>query len=108
MYQMLTVQLPLKADTPMEMLVAHIHRLPKPIREARPDLEIPDAIATPVMRTLEKKRELRPSSAEALIEEIQRAEEELPQNGRHASAFATSSGLARGGAGESGVRTIGA
>ena len=81
MYQMLTGEMPLKGDTPVAMLVAHIHTPPRPIHAARPDLQIPDAVATLVMRTLEKKPELRPSSAQVLIEEIERAEEAMRQTG---------------------------
>jgi eukaryotic-like serine/threonine-protein kinase len=76
-YQMLTGELPLKADTTMAMLMAHIHDPPKPIREARPDLCIPDSIADLVMGLLEKKPEARPASAGAVKEIIERAEREL-------------------------------
>jgi serine/threonine-protein kinase len=74
MYQMLTGDLPFKAETTMEMLLAHLQKQPTPIRELRPDLQIPDSIAQVVMRTLEKDPEMRPASAKALIEEIERAE----------------------------------
>ncbi len=77
MYQMLTGALPLKADTTMEMLMAHIHTPPIPIREARPDLQVPDSVGRLVMGLLEKKPESRPQSAKALIEAIDRVEKEL-------------------------------
>ncbi len=77
MYQMLTGDLPFKADTTMEMLLAHMQKAPTPIGTLRPDLQVPDAIAKVVMKTLEKNRELRPGSAKALAEEIDRAEREL-------------------------------
>jgi serine/threonine protein kinase len=77
MYQMLTGELPLKADTPFEMLAAHVHTPPKPIREVRPELYIPEPITKLVMRTLEKKRELRPPTAKVLIQELEGAEESL-------------------------------
>jgi serine/threonine protein kinase len=72
-YQMLTGDLPLKADSTLELLMAHISTTPKPIQEARPDLKIPDAVAAVVMRCLEKNRESRPASGQALIEEIELA-----------------------------------
>jgi serine/threonine protein kinase/cytochrome c-type biogenesis protein CcmH/NrfG len=77
MYQMLTGELPLKAETPLEILTALVHAPPKPIAEVRPDLPIPERLANLVMRTLEKDRELRPPTARALIEELEHAEEEV-------------------------------
>lgn len=70
MYQMLTGELPFKADTTMELLMAHINTPPRPILEARPELHIPPAIAGIVMKCLEKKPELRPATGAALIEEL--------------------------------------
>lgn len=77
MYQMLTGDLPFKADTTMEMLIAHIQKPPTPIRTLRPELQLPDAIANVVMRTLEKNPDARPADARALIEEIEQAEKEI-------------------------------
>jgi len=74
MYQMLSGGVPFKAETTMEMLLAHLQKPPIPIRELRPDLQIPEGIARVVMRTLEKDPDLRPASAKALIEEIEHAE----------------------------------
>jgi len=73
-YQMLTGELPYKADTTMEILLAHMQAPPTPIRTIRPNLQIPGPIADAVMRCLEKKLELRSPSAQALIEELERAE----------------------------------
>jgi len=77
MYQMLTGLLPLKADTTMSMLMAHIQTPPTPLRVARPDLHVPDSVAELVMQLLEKKREARPPSARAVIEAIDQAETEV-------------------------------
>jgi serine/threonine protein kinase len=76
MYQMLTGALPLKADTTMSMLLAHIQSPPVPIHEAQPGLLIPDSIASLVMSLLEKKPESRPPGARAVIEVIEQAERE--------------------------------
>ncbi len=78
MYQMITRQLPYKADTTLELLLAHMQQPPTPIRVLRPDLDIPEPVANVVMRCLEKKRELRPASGQALIEELERAELKPP------------------------------
>jgi len=69
-YQMLTGDLPLKADSTLELLMAHINTPPKPIQEVRPDLKVPAAVATVVMRCLEKNRQLRPACGQALVDEI--------------------------------------
>ncbi|MHB8653913.1 MAG: protein kinase domain-containing protein [Terriglobia bacterium] len=76
MYQMLTGDLPFKADTTMAMLLAHMQTPPTPIRTIHPELQIPDAIANVVMKTLEKDPALRPQSARALITEIENAEKQ--------------------------------
>ena len=68
MYQMLTGQLPLEADSTIEQLMAHLNVPPRPIRSVRPD--IPPAIAAAAMRCLEKNRELRPRNGQALIDEL--------------------------------------
>ncbi len=73
MYQMLTGELPFKADTTMELLLAHINTPPRPILEARPELKIPPEVAQAVMRCLEKKPDQRPVDGAALIEELGRA-----------------------------------
>jgi serine/threonine-protein kinase len=82
MYQMLTQQLPYQADSTVGWMMAHVQVAPAPIRDARPDLDIPDALIDLVMRCLEKDRELRSSNAEVLIRGIERAEEEIrrPRN----------------------------
>ena len=77
MYQMLTRELPFQADSAAGWLLARVQEPPRPIRSARPDLAIPDALANLVMRCLEKDRGLRPANARDLIREIERAEEEI-------------------------------
>jgi len=81
MYQMLTADLPFKADTTMEMLLAHMNTPPTPICVLRPELRIPETIANLTMKLLEKNRELRPASARALIEEVEAAEQVQPPVG---------------------------
>jgi len=78
MYQMLTGTVPFKSDTTMDLLIAHIQEPPRPIRLVRPDVQIPEALASLVMRMLQKRRELRPPSASALIEELKRIEMGMP------------------------------
>jgi serine/threonine-protein kinase len=82
MYQMLTADLPFKADTTMEMLLAHMQKAPSPIGVLHPELQVPEGIAALTMRMLEKNRDLRPASARALIQEIERIEKDLLNPGR--------------------------
>ncbi len=71
MYQMLTGEMPFKAETTMEALFAHIHTPARPILDVRHDL--PPAFAQVVMRCLEKKPESRPANGTALIRELNAA-----------------------------------
>jgi len=72
MYQMLTGALPFKANTAMDMVLAHIQTAPTPIRAIRPGLAIPAPIAALVMKCLRKDRAHRPATAgeiaQALVE----------------------------------------
>jgi serine/threonine protein kinase len=74
MYQMLTGQLPLKGDTPVQILVAHIETPPIPIARARTDLHIPEPIADLVMKCLAKDPQHRPQNGLELIEQLERWE----------------------------------
>jgi serine/threonine-protein kinase len=77
MYEMLTGETPFHAESGMDTLIAHILQPPGPIRLVHPDVPIPEPLASLVMRTLEKDRDLRPASAAALIEELTRIENGL-------------------------------
>jgi serine/threonine-protein kinase len=81
MYQMLAGELPFKADTAMDMLLAHLQKPPLPLQTVRPDLGIPDKVANLVARLLEKKPEARVPSAGALIEDIANIEGEFAAPG---------------------------
>jgi serine/threonine-protein kinase len=70
MYQMLTGELPIKADTPIQFLFAHVHNAPIPISQARQDLHFPQPIADVVMKCLAKAPDQRFQTGRELIEEI--------------------------------------
>jgi serine/threonine protein kinase len=74
MYEMLTADLPFKAETTMGMLLAHLQQPPRPIPTLRPELQIPEPIVRLTMRLLEKDPAQRPANAKALIEEVEGAE----------------------------------
>ncbi len=82
MYQMLTADLPFRADTTMEMLLAHMQKAPAPIRELHPELQVPENVANLTMRLLEKNRDLRPASGRVLIQEIEKIEQEMMSPGK--------------------------
>lgn len=83
MYEMLLGALPFKADTSVQWILAHLQTPPRPLWEARPELQIPYAIAGVAMRCLEKDPQNRPPNAAALIGEIEWAE--------HAAGYSASS-----------------
>jgi serine/threonine protein kinase len=59
MYQMLTGRVPFTADSFMGILTKHLVEAPVPLRQRRPDLEIPADVEAICMRALEKDREKR-------------------------------------------------
>ncbi|MGH9452190.1 MAG: protein kinase domain-containing protein, partial [Terriglobia bacterium] len=69
LYRMLTGELPLQGANAMEMLLAQIFSEPCPFSETA-GRETPVAVETLVMRTLAKRREDRPPSATALIDQL--------------------------------------
>ena len=73
MYEMLSGDLPFKASTTVEQLAAVINTPPRPVREIRPELGIPEPIDAVLMRCLAKDPAMRPASGQALIEELESA-----------------------------------
>lgn len=69
MYEMLTGELPIQAESEVQMLMGQISTAPEPIRARCP--EIPEGIAAVVMRCLEKDPARRPASGESLIAQIE-------------------------------------
>ena len=72
MYEMLTGELPIQAESEVQMLIGQISTAPEPIRARRP--ELPDGIGAVVMRCLEKDPGRRPASGAALIAQIENCE----------------------------------
>ena len=65
-YYLLTGQLVFEADTPMKMLMQHVHAQPVPPSQ-RTELPIPRELDELVLACLEKDPNLRPQSAETLL-----------------------------------------
>jgi serine/threonine-protein kinase len=66
MYEALTGELPIVAQSRRELLDLHQRQIPVPMRQRRPDLDIPEALDQVVMRCLKKRINDRPKSAEEL------------------------------------------
>ena len=64
MYEALTGELPIIAQSRRELLDLHQRQIPMPMRQRRPDLDIPDALDSVVMKCLKKRINDRPKSAE--------------------------------------------
>jgi eukaryotic-like serine/threonine-protein kinase len=66
MYEALTGELPIIAQSRRELLDLHQRQIPVPMRQRRPDLDIPEALDLVVMKCLKKRINDRPKSAEEL------------------------------------------
>ncbi|MDB5219976.1 MAG: serine/threonine protein kinase, partial [Myxococcaceae bacterium] len=66
MYEALTGELPIIAQSRRELLDLHQRQIPIPMRQRRPDLDIPDQLDQVVMKCLKKRINDRPKSAEEL------------------------------------------
>jgi hypothetical protein len=68
-------------------MMVRLNEPPRPIQSTRPDLAIPDALASLVMRCLEKDRELRPPDAQHLMAEIKRVVAEIQKYSKPAATL---------------------
>jgi eukaryotic-like serine/threonine-protein kinase len=66
MYEALTGELPIVAQSRRELLDLHQRQIPVPMRQRRPDLDIPEQLDQVVMKCLKKRINDRPKSAEEL------------------------------------------
>lgn len=66
MYEALTGELPLSGPTRRDLLEMHQRAIPEPMRERRPDLDIPPELDRIVMACLKKRAAERPESAHQL------------------------------------------
>jgi len=77
MYEALTSELPIVAQSRRELLDLHQRLVPTPMRQRRPDLPIPEALDEAVMKCLKKKVADRPRSANELADML----EAIPRDG---------------------------
>jgi eukaryotic-like serine/threonine-protein kinase len=74
MYQMLTDDLPIKGDTPLQIVLGHIQTPPIPIEATRAGAKVPKQLADLVMQCLEKDPNDRPLDGQAIIVELEKWE----------------------------------
>jgi len=72
MYEMLSGELPIQAESEVQMLIGQINTAPEPVRARRPELS--EGIGAVVMRCLEKDPARRPASGAALVAQIESCE----------------------------------
>ena len=75
LYEMVTSRPPFVADAPMAVISQHVHAKPTPPSQHNP--EIPRALDTLILKLLAKDQDERPSSAEEVLAELERAGEEV-------------------------------
>ena len=71
LYQMVTGDIPFRADSPMAIVSRHLVEPPMPPSKRRPDLRLPKIIDDVVLRGLEKEREMRYPTAVAFREVLE-------------------------------------
>ncbi len=100
-YEALTGELPLSARTRRDLLEMHQRTIPRPLRERRPDLDLPEELDRIVMACLKKRAAERPESAqhlERLLAEVppQNLALEYPPDTPRTSRAARVGGMRRG------------
>ena len=71
LYQMVTGDIPFRADSPMAIVSRHLVEAPVPPSKRRPDLRLPKIVDDVVLRGLEKEREMRYPTAVAFREVLE-------------------------------------
>jgi eukaryotic-like serine/threonine-protein kinase len=71
LYQLVTGDIPFRADSPMAIVSRHLVEVPVPPSRRRPDLRLPKIIDDIVMRGLEKERDMRYPNAVAFREVLE-------------------------------------
>ncbi|MBL6974767.1 MAG: serine/threonine protein kinase [Deltaproteobacteria bacterium] len=67
-YEMVSGSPPFKADTPVALVMRHIHDEPPQMADHNPSIHLPRSLYDLIYRLLNKDRDKRPSSAEELIQ----------------------------------------
>ncbi len=91
LYEMVTGRVPFDSDTPVGLLVHHLHTAPVPPDELRPDLGIPPSLSELLMKALRKNPEQRFRNADEMLNAITTLEAQIqrvPETGTVESAAA--------------------
>ena len=72
LYELLTGKTPFTADTPIALVMKHIHNEPPPLEVQNPSVTVPDGLRQVVFRLLHKDRNKRPRSSQEVVEQLQR------------------------------------
>ena len=72
LYEMLTGEVPFKAETPVALLIHHINTVPTPPHTLKPELKIPQPLSQLLMKALEKDRDNRFQSADEMLAALDR------------------------------------
>lgn len=76
-YEMLVGHAPFDAENPLAILIQHVQEPPRPMAEARPDIEVPEEVEALVRKCLEKSPEHRFQHASDLVSAVAEAEAHL-------------------------------
>ena len=77
LYEMVTGRVPFDSDTPVGLLVHHLHTVPVPPDQLRPDLGIPASVSELLMKALQKNPEHRFRNADEMLNAINTLEAEI-------------------------------
>ena len=77
LYEMVTGRVPFDSDTPVGLLVHHLHTAPVPPDQLRPDLGIPALVSELMMKALQKNPEHRFRNADEMLNAINTSEAEI-------------------------------
>lgn len=79
LYEMLTGEVPFRSDSVAQLLLKHVEEQPTPLRQFKPELEIPECVEKVVLRALEKEPAARYQAIPPLIAELRKAVLEKPK-----------------------------
>jgi serine/threonine protein kinase len=77
LYEMVTGRVPFDSDTPVGLLVHHLHTTPVPPDQLRPDLGIPPSVSELLMKALQKHPEQRFRNADEMLNTITKLEAQI-------------------------------
>lgn len=93
LYEMITGEVPFESDSPMEILLKHVHTPPLPAREFKPELNLPEEVSNVTAKALEKDPLKRFPTTAALSEAFSTAIESAKQRAMLSESDALESSL---------------